>query len=436
MTTKNNPTPVNTTPCIIRFHDKAYQLTSEQLRKQAGKKIVAANNWYPATLKFVSFKDSKLQLLNSCNKLSYKLILQLVGGGLQATCNCSKTSAAICNHVYGALSTIIWELGGHYFEKLQPDGAIPLAFAHKNYFDKKEFKAGLDVSVRPELGSVFKLDQRLASVDLSLMLTLPVSAPPPFIHLPHKTYKDARDEAIGYLLMIPFRNRFLPFAVPCAGKLNKGKTGIKTFYDFLSGAKKQYNDLLTDGQKELNTTCYELWKLTEKLPGHLLEDHEVKKITDNRLLVFEAWHNMMALLKQQSFVYSYFLYRTEELKKDRPAKGRTRQIQIASETPELHFLLIDCGAFYQLTMQVLVKGEPLTDYEADTTFFISQGLTIYLLPSLRDAAIAQWMDCSGGMMTVFKEHFSQFEQAILRPISQHYKVTTRKAIKTPKPIKP
>lgn len=436
MTANNNPAPKNNTPCSIRFQNKDYQLTTEQLRKQVSNKIVAANNWHPATLKFVSFKDGKLQLLNSCNKLSYKLFLQILEGRLQATCSCGNGSAVICTHVYGALRTIIWQLGEHYFEKLQPDGAIPLAFVYKNHFDKKECKAGLDVSVRPELESVFKLDQRLASVDVSSMLTLPVSAPVPFMPLSNKTYKDARDEAIGYLLIIPFRNRFLPFVVPCAGKLIKSKTGIKTFYDFLSGAKKQYNHLLTDGQKELNTACFELWKLAEKLPGHILEDHEVKKITDNRLLVFEAWCKMLALLKQQSFIYSYFLYRTEELKKGRPAKGRTRQIQIASETPELRFVLTDCGAFYQLAMDVLVKGEPLTDYEADTTFFISQGLTIYLLPSLRDAAIAQWMDHSGGMLTVFKEHFPQFEQAILTPIRQHYKVTTRKVIKTPKPIKP
>ncbi|MCA6439659.1 MAG: hypothetical protein IM598_15825 [Chitinophagaceae bacterium] len=422
MTTRSNLTPENITPCIIRFQNKDYQLSAEQLRKQIGKKIVADDNWYPATLKFVSFKGSKLQLVNSCNKLSYKLFLQILEGRLQATCSCGNGSAVICNHVYGALRTIIWELGERYFEKLQPDGAIPLAFAHKNYFDKKECKAGLDVSVRPELGSVFKLDQRLASVDLSLMLILPVSVSAPFISLSPKTYKDALDEAIGYLLIIPFRNRFLPFVVPCAGKLIKSKTGIKTFYNFLSGAKKQYNHLLADGQKELNTACFELWKLTEKLSGYLLEDHEVKKITDNRLLVFDAWHKIIALLKQQSFVYSYFLYRTEELKKDRPAKGRTRQIQIASETPELRFVLTDCGAFYQLAMDVLVKGEPLTDYEADTTFFVSQGLTIYLLSSLRDAAIAQWMEHSGGILTVFKEHFSQFVQDILNPIRQCYAV--------------
>lgn len=422
MTTRSNPTPENNTPCSIRFHDKEYQLTAEQLRKQVGNRIVADDNCHPATLKFVSFKDGKLHLLNFYNKLSYKLILQIQNKQLLSTCSCGNGSAVICNHIYGALRTIIWELGEHYFEKLQPNGAIPLAFAHKSHFDKKECKAGLDVSVRSELESVFRLDQRLASVDVSSMLTLPVSAPTPFIPLSHKTYKDARDEAIGYLLIIPFRNRFLPFVIPCAGKLIKNKTGIKTFYDFLSGAKKQYNHLLTDGQKELNTTCFQLWKLTEKLPGHILADHEVKKITDKRLLVFEAWHKMIALLKQQSFVYSYFLYRTEELKKGKPAKGRTQQIQIASETPDLRFVLTDRGAFYQLAMQVLVKGKPLTDYEADTTFFISQGQAIYLLPSLRDAAIAQWMDRSGGMITVFKEHFPQFEQAILNPIRQCYAV--------------
>lgn len=422
MTTRSNPTPESNTPYSIRLHDKACQLTAEQLRKQVGKRVVADNNWHPATLKFVSFKDGKLHLLNSYNKLSYKLILQIRESRIQATCSCGNGSAVICNHVYGALLTIIWELGEHYFDKLQPDGAIPLAFAHKNHFDKKECKAGLDVSVRPELGSVFKLDQRLASVDVSSMLTLPASIPAPVIPPSLKVDKDTHDEAIGYLLMIPFRNRFLPFVVPCAGKLNKSKTGIKTFYDFLSGAKKQYNHLLTDGQKELNTACYELWKLAEKLPGHILEGYKVKKLTGNRLLVFEAWHKMIALLKQQSFVYSYFLYKIEELKKGRSAKGKTQQIQIASAIPELRFVLADHGAFYQLSMQVLVQGKPLTDYEADTTFFISQGKTIYLLSSLRDAAIAQWMDCSGGTLTVFKEHFSQFEQTILDPIRQCYAV--------------
>lgn len=422
MTAINNPAPENITPCTIHFQNKEYQLTVEQLRKQIGNKIVIVNNWHSATLKFISFKDGRLELLNSCNKLSFKLILQIQKGRLLATCSCGNTPPVFCDHVFGALRTILWDLGEHYFEKLQPNGAIPLAFAHKNYFDKKECKAGLDVSVRPELESVFKLHQRVTTAYLPAMLSLPISAPVPCIPLAPKADKNTRDEAVGYLLIIPTRNRFLPFVVPCAGKLIKNKTGIKTFYDFLSGAKKQYNHLLTGEQKELNTACFQLWKLAEKLPGHIIEDREVKKVTDSRLLVFEAWRKMITLLQQQSFVYSYFLYRTEELKKGRPAKKRTLHIQISSETPDIRFLLADHGSFYQLEMQVLVKGEPLAEYEADTTFFISQGQIIYLLPSLRDAAIAQWMDRSGGMITVFKEHFPQFEQDILNPIRQCYAV--------------
>jgi len=394
MAINNNPVPENITPYIIRFQNNEYRLRIEQLRKQIGNKNITCDNWYPATLKFISFKNGRLEVLNSCNRLSRKLILEVKEGLLLATCNCDNKSPVICDHVFGALRTIIWDLGEYYFEKLRPNGIIPLAIAHKNYFDKKECKAGLDVSVRPELESVFKLHQWLTSADLSAVLKLPDPAPLPFIAQNPKVQKYTHDEAVCYLLIIPTRNRFLPFVVPCAGKLFKNKTGIKTFYDFLRGAKKQYDNLLTDGQKELNAACFQLWKLAEKLPGSILEGSDVKKITDSRLLVFEAWRKMLFTLQRQSFVYSYFLYRTEQLKKGRPTKGRVLQIQVSAETPTISFVLTDCGAFYQIQMQVLVKGEPLIDYEADTTFFISQGRTIYLLASLRDATMVQWIDSS------------------------------------------
>jgi hypothetical protein len=93
------------------------------------------------------------------------------------------------------------------------------------------------------------------------------------------------------------------------------------------------------------------------------------------------------------------------------------------------FSLTDKGVYHQFRPEVLINGESIVEYEADTSFFISHKGRLYLLGSLRDAAILQWMDQLDGVITVFKEHFAAFEQTILTLIRQHYQVTTYKTSK-------
>jgi len=59
--------------------------------------------------------------------------------------------------------------------------------------------------------------------------------------------------------------------------------------------------------------------------------------------------------------------------------------------------------FFQLEMQVFADGKALRDYDASASFFIRQEGRVYLLGCLRDAAIAQWMHLSKGLITIFKE---------------------------------
>ena len=122
------------------------------------------------------------------------------------------------------------------------------------------------------------------------------------------------------------------------------------------------------------------------------------------------------------------MYNKRELK-EKPQRARIERVQLSKDRPRLHFQLLDKGAFYQLYMKVAVRDRNIHKYDTEATFFISAGTRLYLLPSLRDAGIAEWMRKSGGHITVFKEHFGDFEQEYLDQFRECYSVTTVKAYK-------
>lgn len=404
-------------PSIICFRDNQYQLSIEELREQTGHKAGLPLVWYPASLQFVSYQKGELCLRNTCKQESYLLTLTMKPEGLQVTCDCSDNSQSYCGHIYGALRTLIGSFGESYFKKLLPDGAMELAFKHRFCFDKRESSAGLDVSVRAELQTVFQLDNRIVVTDLSAMLNLPADGPKsvkPFIAQEDK--KPGAD-AICYLWIVPSRNRFQSFVVPCSGKLNKAQTEIKQFHGILSDLQQPYE------------SCFAHWQLAESLPGRLIKEGLLQCHTQIWIGILNYWRNLIHSLSQQAFVYAYFLHRVEQITKEKPSRQRASRIVVSTDVPVVTFSLTDKGVYFQFRPEIWINGEPVQEFEADTSFFVSHKHTLYLIGSLRDAALLQWLDQLDGVITIFKEHYAAFEQTILAPIRQHYPVTTYKTSK-------
>lgn len=416
-------------PCIIRFPDNQYQLSMEDLRKQTGHKAGLPPVWSSASLQFISYKDGQLQLRNTCKQQSYLLTLSMKPEGLQVTCNCSDKPKPFCDHIYGALQTLIGKYGGSYFKKLQRGGAMELAFKHRFCFDKRESGAGLDVSVREDLQTVFWLDNRIVVTDLPAILNLPAESSKPKISTQAQEPGSGSEDGVCYLWIVPYRNRFQPFVVPCAGKLNKAQTEIKQFYGFLSALQQPYDGLLTAAQQELNKTCFTHWQLAETLPGRLVNEGIVQCQTHTWIEILNHWRDLVNQLSRQAFVYAYFLHRVDQLKKDKPHKQRATRITVSTDVPVVTFSLTDKGVYYQFRPEIWINGELVQECETDTSFFVSHKNTLYLLRSLRDAALLQWIEQLDGMITVFKEHFAAFEQTILIPIRHHYTVNTYKTTK-------
>ena len=372
-------------------------------------------NWMYPELRFVAFSQGRLELLNTSyfDKEAHTLFIAIEKNRLHVSCSCASKAAMLCRHAYKALSSILWVFDSTaYFEQYRPKGLVEIATAHKKYFVFNQSDKGLDTSPKAELGSVYHLKEKKPLQDLDKILRS--SAP--------LAYKPAKDKgtALTYVILYSHENKLLPFLLPCIAKLNRAGTAVKIFDNFINGTKNKHESILTEEQRTLNMLCYDMWKLVEKLSSSLIDQLAASAMSDAEE-VFNLWQQAVPILQRQPFLFTYYLYNEKELK-GKPARQRIDEVHIDNAVPSLYFQLTDKDAFYQLHMKVSLNGKELTKFDADIGFFIRNEITLYLLPSLQNAAIAEWMRESGGRITIFKEHFNEFEHDILKPLGEYYKV--------------
>jgi hypothetical protein len=230
-----------------------------------------------------------------------------------------------------------------YFEKFSPNGLAEVAFANKRYFEFEYMGNGLAIEPKEELGSVYNLKEKISTDEVNKMMALPAKALP--------LNDKPKDFSICYILMVSRRHDFLPFLIPCRGKLNKAGSAIKGFDNFLSGVEKENDALLTDEQRALNRVCLDMWRLVEKL-GDIKIFESISDDDRHRLsILFELWQKAIHLLQNQ-YIFKHPFFHTRYLK-GRPSKSYIEDIHICQEKPSIQFQLIDKGAFYQLEMKVI-----------------------------------------------------------------------------------
>lgn len=209
------------------------------------------------------------------------------------------------------------------------------------------------------------------------------------------------------------------FLLPCLGIKNKAGTNLNFFERFLSGTEKSYLSFLTEGQKTLNGLCYKMWKQAENTNGNLLENEDCdrKKLKE----LFSLWEEAVPLLYRQEYVYHHPFYWARYLK-GKPSKSHMRRIVIKKERPKLVFHLAEKEDFYQLYLKADIGGKTVSQFNSDCQFFIEYKDCYYLIASLRDAGILEWMRSMEHRITIFKEHFEEFEDVYLQLLQDHYPI--------------
>ncbi len=385
-------------------------LTHEALRNCLDKKILNKAGWFYPQLKLLTYKDGTVEIENKLKKLAFTLSLKVEPQKLQVSCSCGMPVETLCIHAFQALSRMLVREDMRNLILFMPNEAAQIVYENKRYF---ETKSGLNNMFTPKanLGSVYGIQEALADYNIADVLAMPA-------HHPGK--KEIQETAICYFIMHTWRDGFLPFLLPCIGKFNKAGDKIKSFGNFLSGLQKEYDALLTPEQRELNSIALELYKQVEKLPQELIHEDMSYNETDGLSHVYKLWQKAIPLLEQQhSYTHPYFQKRQL---KGKPSFSWLEKIDVRKAVPVIEFKLTDKGAFYQLEMKPVINGKAISNYEMISTFFISEGDNIYMLASVRDAAVAEWMEKSKNKITIFKKQFARFETSFLQPLEKYYPV--------------
>lgn len=398
-------------PFIIHLEDEPYTLTEEVLNNQVDTTIQKKRTWVYPAIKFISFKDKILKLRISHTEASYEMSVKIEPDKLHISCSCGSPVQTLCNHSYQTLIKLISFERADYFKSFSPNGLIEIALANKKHFKIKRTNTGLYIKPAETLGSIYKID-KMGDCNF-----------PDVLNLPQETVEQelVRLTDLTYIVLYSSRDKYFPFLLPCVGILNKAGTDIKGFYNFITGPFNEYDAYLTNEQKELNSLCLEMLMETKNKNGSIITGDIVQ--SSYAVNIFDLWNKVIPFLLHQPFVYLYNFYHKVQLK-DRPQKGRLQRIILSRQKPHLYFQLIDKGAFYQLQLHFSIQGKSLKQFETASNFFICRDKNLYLLSSLRDIGITEWMRRCGNCITIFKEHFTEFKNTYLTPLTSHYRVET------------
>ncbi len=103
---------------IVPLENNHYNLTDEALKKCVDPRTLKAHGWFYPTLKFISFKEGKLELLTTSNKVSLKLDIVVEKDKLHIACSCATPIEKLCQHAYKALDKLIVFDKTDYFKNL------------------------------------------------------------------------------------------------------------------------------------------------------------------------------------------------------------------------------------------------------------------------------------------------------------------------------
>jgi hypothetical protein len=405
-------------PFTIPLGRDDYYLTTETLHQVIDSGLTKKKGWYSPNLKLISFKKGKLVLQIVFIDKAYELAVNIDKDQLQVACSCGEQVETLCIHAFKALDRLCWYEGTDYFQQFRPNGLYEMFVRHKKYFRKKNSYYGQDIQPKETLGAVYALSEKPNFTDALKALTIPS----------RKTIKPGSEaDVLCYMIVSIRRKECPPFVMPCMGKLNKAGIAIKTFYPFLTGIQKEYETLLTDEQRLLNEQCLALFKEAEKLPGRFFSSYDTESVDISRYAAyFTAWKKLWPLLQKQSYVFSCDVYNKRELK-TKPPKSRTEPVTVSAFQPRLSFRMTGKEDFFQLDMVGKLAHKTISRYELPMLFLMQDDENnLYLLPSAIDAYIAEWMRKAGNRITVFKEHFKDFETGFLAHLQVHYEVIKMK----------
>lgn len=329
---------------------------------------------------------------------------------LQVSCNCKSPEGILCAHGYHALFGLCWN-NEKFFTIFEPGNLVSIALENKNIFHINYSNPDKFIVPDKSLGHLYDF-KKIETTELEQLSRLPTVSS-----------VEKNTEIVWLLVHAPFRRQnYLPVLIPVMGTLDKSGKNIKSFGKGFANINNE-SLLNTPDRKQLYSLSETMYANRPDKDRFGLEDllADETPITNN----FHHWEQALPMLCEQPFIYKYRLGQARYFIKNAPRKKYSEPITISTGRPQLQFVLKDKGNYYQLSLQYLIRGEPIKNPLADAMFFVCNGTQYHLLASLRDVAISHWMNRFHNRISVLKPGFPLFEKEILQVIKVMYPVAGR-----------
>lgn len=407
----------NAKPIRIRFSTGAYRLTQEALHAQADPSLLRKRSWYVPQIEELHFNGQELELGLKDEASFYRLKLFLQAEFMDITCSCNHGADSWCIHVFRALERIITMASPTYFEKYQPNGVAELSRRYPHLFRIEKTGLGTRYAVLPELHPVFNVHEDCTQVYCDQALALPASTRSEIASPP--TTNEDRLQSGCVMVMVSRRTWQIPTIALCDGVLNKPGSAVKYFGQLHTDFANADLTSVDSNRQAIHHLGQQLWENLALQPATILDAcmHTVAELLHS----FDLWQQVWSKLVSEPMVY-LFLYHAARERMGKPQKNKVVRVIPGLYRPELCFRLENRGAFHVFYPVLHINGECISEFDSTIGCFIRRDEYLYLVSSVRDAVLLEWMNELGGKLTIFTEQMPDFEERVLRALRPFYSI--------------
>jgi hypothetical protein len=290
---------------------------------------------------------------------------------------------------------------------------VEIAQAYNKYFTIKNDNRSVEIEPKPGIGKLYLHSESSASTVTNLMRKMYPAETVYNIEVPE-------DIATGYAIIYPRGKSHPLFLLPYYGKLNKVSSEVKSFIDFIRNEKEMPSINLTGEQRALNSICSEMWKLAEELPAKMIKEPKYLPVFFS---LFHLWEKALLLLSEKDFIYLYYAHL--KFLKQKPRKLDMLSCILHYERPQIKLKINRNEDLYKLTVIVTINNKVVHYKNEGLSFLLwvqNKQYHFYLLSSIKNAIILEWICDEGNSITVFKPHYATFRDGLLKQLSEYYPV--------------
>lgn len=408
-------------PFPIYFSRRPYELTEAQLLEQADGNISGQQHWHYLEVDIVSFEGGVLQCRAHQHRLGeFQVAITVEEEKIEVSCNCNDNVERLCAHALKLLQKLSRFNTDFYFETYRPGGLVSTAVKYPELFEVVIQVNGCDVKPKGELGIIYHLSDKIRPRSFAEIFSLSntsTASDTPLNETPvgHPTIP------MAYMVLSPMSRsmNIPPILLSCVGVENKARTALKGFGRFI--LEEVDFPALTEMDKSLIGLTHRFWSIFNETKGNLYNgwvnvSYDWAKATE----LFELWKTAVPYLTQQH-VYRHPLYRIRYQNK-KPSIRSMQAIRIKTERPVLSFRLCSHATYHQLELVASIKDKILPIDAKGVGLFVNDGEEYYLVSSMRDAAILDWMRRMDNRITILREHFEEFDAVYLSLLREYYPV--------------